>query len=386
MNLYTANNQWQTRPSDERFANLSEMLQGAEYLKGCAIAAEGVKFGDLRVDFDNDEPVLVGSTGNRARFTHHSFGNFCQRIGIPANYMRKLPTPLMLENVKHGLSIAEDRDKSTNLLFHQNGGLFVRSIDSTLYSRIWNDDVVRALQALEEGGWRVPPARPAHDNQPGARRATAQDVLEDTSFGLSVREGDMIAPAGLYMSSHDLFAFMVLERNRIDCGTEGGMSRGFFVRNSEVAGVCSLTLTLFHYQHVCGNHIVWGAEDVKNIRIRHTGRAGTDGLVDAQKDLRVFAESSTKGLEEQIRFLSTRELGANKVEVIDAVFSRVRHNALSQRRLELAYDLAEMAGTSNPRTPWGIVDGLTRLSQNTAYADSRSEIDAAGGAVLRMKF
>ena len=44
----------------------------------------------------------------------------------------------------------------------------------------------------------------------------------------------MIAPAGIYASDHDMFAFLVNEEYRIDDGSDGGLARGFFVQNSEV--------------------------------------------------------------------------------------------------------------------------------------------------------
>jgi hypothetical protein len=43
----------------------------------------------------------------------------------------------------------------------------------------------------------------------------------------------------------------------------------------------------FLYQYVCGNHIVWGAKDVKELRIRHIGNA----------DQRAFAELNVRLVE-----------------------------------------------------------------------------------------
>jgi len=76
-------------------------------------------------------------------------------------------------------------------------------------------------------------------------------------FQQSLKVGDKIAPAGLYGSDHDMFAFMVLENRRIEDGTEGGLSRGAFFSNSEVGGG-AFRIKSFYYRHVCGNHIVWG--------------------------------------------------------------------------------------------------------------------------------
>ncbi len=46
-----------------------------------------------------------------------------------------------------------------------------------------------------------------------------------------------------------------------------------------------------------------------------------------------------------------------------------------------AYDLAEQYET-NPRSVWGYVQGLTRLSQRTPWQDGRFTLDRAAGRLL----
>lgn len=41
---------------------------------------------------------------------------------------------------------------------------------------------------------------------------------------------------------------------------------------------------------------------------------------------------------------------------------------------------------ADPGSVWGIVGGLTRLSQQSEYADKRVEIDQAAGKVLQIAF
>ena len=74
--------------------------------------------------------------------------------------------------------------------------------------------------------------------------------------------------AGLYASDRDVFMFLIDEDHPIEVRNER-LSRGLFIWNSEV-GKSSFGLTTFLYRYVCGNHIVWGAENVKEIRIRHS--------------------------------------------------------------------------------------------------------------------
>jgi hypothetical protein len=56
------------------------------------------------------------------------------------------------------------------------------------------------------------------------------------------------------------------------------------------------------------------------------------------------------------------------------------------KQLGAAYDLAEqfVDVDGSPRTVWGYVTGLTRLSQQTTYTDDRTFLDRAGSSVLAL--
>ena len=54
---------------------------------------------------------------------------------------------------------------------------------------------------------------------------------------------------------------------------------------------------------------------------------------------------------------------------------------LSRKQAAEAYSLAEVY-ESNPRSVWGFVQGLTRLSQRTPWQDARFALDRAAGRIL----
>jgi hypothetical protein len=64
--------------------------------------------------------------------------------------------------------------------------------------------------------------------------------------------------------------------------------------------------------------------------------------------------------------------------VLDAVVQRLD---LPQKHAAEAYTLAEQHET-NPRSVWGYVQGLTRLSQRTSWQDGRFALDRAGSCLL----
>ena len=384
MNLYEAHNQWATRPADERFATLEEMLKATKRYADVAVEQETTP-GDLQVALtvDSDEPMLyVGTGGVPMRLTNWAFTQLSQRAGAPADYLRSLPADMTVPLLNYGIMrrAVEMENKPVKLLVQSNGSRILRAITGTGYQRFWNWRVAAGLVQLRDvEGWRTPPARPATEGQPGSRVATELDVLASSW----VRAGDIIAPAGLYASDHDMFAFMVNEEYSIIVpGTQTELSRGFFVEHSEV-GDSAYKVWLFLYEKVCGNHIVWNAQNVREISIAHKGAALERIADNLAKGLGEYASSSAEADEAKLQRLSSVEIGRDKDAVIAALFGK---RLLSQTIASRAYDACEQEQTpidgSNPRTPWGVAQGLTRISQLSQYADQRSLLDRAAGKVL----
>ena len=379
MNLYKASQQWANRPDDERFANLHEMKQSCDYYRNSSVEGN-VAYADLRATAVDGEVMLSG-TARTAHLTNWAFGQLATVAGAPAGYLRRLPAELAAENLNQTLAKVEGTGR---LLAHQNAGdLTLRCLTGANYARIWNGEIVERLIGLQDDGWRVPPARPARIGQAGTREATIADCLTAGDFGLSVQLGDLIAPAGLYASDHDMFVFMVNETRRIEDGSKGGLSRGFFVSNSEVGGG-SLKRTSFLYRHCCGNHIVWGASNVVETKIIHRGNAGDKFNNEFLVELRKYADDSASDDEARIVDAKRTVIAANKEDVIDALFGK---KILPRKDLIAAYDYAEQEETTvAPNTVWGMVQGVTRLSQDTQFADERAATDKAAGKILELVF
>lgn len=383
LNLYAANDQWANRPADERFWTMEEMLNACRGYADNARTAS-VKLDDIRCEDRNGSLVLVGREDKPATFTHWAFGQLASRVSAPASYLRTLPAELASQCINNGLKSVKGEE--SKILLHQNGSLVCRAFTSEDYSRIWNWEICQRLLTLPQQGWQIPPARPAFENQPGARPATEDDVLQRKA-GLSVKVGDMIAPAGLYASDHDMFAFMVNEEIRIDDGTDGGLARGFFVTNSEV-GAAAFKITKFLYKYVCGNHIVWDAKDVKEIRIVHRGSADRRYAGQLVAELWKYARESSADDEGRIEAARRYQIGNNKDEVLDALFG-IKSLGIPRKTLDAAYEHVVQNPEkykASPRSAYGMANGLTAISQQTSYADDRTALDRAAGRVLSMAF
>jgi hypothetical protein len=159
--------------------------------------------------------------------------------------------------------------------------------------------------------------------------------------------------------------------------SHGGLFRGFILRNSDV-GAAALTLDVFLYRAVCGNNIIWGFRHVAAFRRRHVGASIHAAWTDSLESVRTALDASMAHDRTLLLRATTQELGSTRDAVLDAVTTRVE---LSRKQAADAYGLAEQFET-NPRSVWGYVQGLTRLSQRTSWQDHRFALDRAASRLL----
>lgn len=377
MELFKASRQWATRPDDERFWNLEEMFGVCKDYAGKA--AEGTApYRSLMAHELNGEVAISGPNGTKALTTHYAFGQLAARVQAPASYLRRLPISLAVDCLNEGFGNVQD-DKTAALLFHRNNGdLVLRCAVSEQYERVWNWEVVQRLLGLSGQGWRTAPARPGPTSG-RTRIATADDCGPWTM----IQPGNTIGPAGLYASDHDMFAFLMNPDRAIDDGTGHPLYRGFFCWNSEV-GDTSWGIETFLYEMTCGNHIVWNAKDVKAFRFRHVGKIDEKIARTVSVELTKYSDQSANDEEGRIVKARTFVLAKTKDETLDMVFA-MRIPALSRGILTKSYDRAQVNGY-DPNTAWGLVQGITRVSQDTAYADDRTMLDRAAGKVMAIAF
>lgn len=95
------------------------------------------------------------------------------------------------------------------------------------------------------------------------------------------------------------------------------------------------------------------------------------------------ADERFQTIEAKIKRSKEILIGQNKEEVLDAVFGKRSIN-ISRKLLSASYDACIEAQDGSPRTPWGLVQGLTRYSQTLPYADDRTTIDRSAAKILEV--
>jgi hypothetical protein len=359
MELYHAHHQWATRPADQRFNSLEELYQVTRDHAEVA-RTKDVSWKDLRVEARNDNLALVGRAGVPAKLTHYSFGQLASRIGAPASYLRDLPPTLAAQNLNHGLARRGD-DGTAQLLFHTGDDLVLRAATSQKYSRIWNYEVVSRLIDLSHRHGLVP----------------AQETFKWDGTGINPN-----AEKALYASDHDLFAFVMSPDRVVEDPTGSALRRGVIVINSEV-GDKALKFMGFLFRDVCSNHIIWGAEQLAEISLRHVGDI-KNRMLDAQLRIRRYLDGAASLDEAKFEELTVR-IADDKDAVLDRIFG-IRSIGLSRKALAASYDAVIPEQDGDPRTVWGLAQGVTRHSQSLPYADERTELDRAAGRLLEVAF
>src|SRR5437899_9997764 len=118
MNLYEASNQWATRPSDERFFTIDEMLLACKSYSDRACQAT-IATSQLKVGSEGEEVQLIGSDGGTAKLSYWAFSQLAARARAPATYLRTLPANLAAECLNDGFRKSLDRVGNLELMFHR---------------------------------------------------------------------------------------------------------------------------------------------------------------------------------------------------------------------------------------------------------------------------
>jgi len=381
-NDQTASRQWAIRPADERFSNPT-----AAKGKLASRRVHEATLARVEVVADAGSLGVRGAAGGLVPLSYGAFGQLAGRAGAPAEYLRSLTPGVAALAINEGLQ-ARTRELVVYATRYPGESWSVRAITGEVYKRVRHETVLSWAEDLVAKGWRVPPARPAVEGQE-ARPATAEDVLDDQGAGgggLSIRIGDMIADAGIYLGDSipaepELFCFLVNEKARVETGTES-LSRAVMVSNSE-RGDRAFRVSCLMYRHVCGNHILWGAQKVAEVSLRHVGTKAEGRMLRAlYRQAGAWAQESAAGDAAKVQELMGRVLGKGKAEVAGFLQQRkVASRALGEQ----AWDACERFEPElDPRSAWGVIQGLTRVSQAEGFADRRAMVDAAAGRVMEL--
>lgn len=358
--IHTASRQWATRPADERFCSLLELDEKVQYFRDHArarvVSSRGLTVAPL--EDDSRALVCIAPDGNPVNMTHFSFGQLAQRAGAPAGYLRELPGPVAADCLNYGLHVSRDVSDIGVLLYRNGGPAEVRAVTGPNYGRVWNSTITGALVERfgdgVTGDFRVP-------GEFGKEVAVTRDNTT------------------LYASDRDMFVFLADEKHRIELpnrrdGQAGSLARGFFVWNSEV-GSTSFGVATFLFDYVCCNRIVWGAQEYREMRLRHTASAPDRWIEEVAPAIEAYANSSTTSVVKAIE-----DARSKRIDDVDT-FLRGRFSAKQSDGIKAAF----MADEQRPiETLWDATTGVTAYARGIQWQDERIKLEREGGRILDM--
>jgi hypothetical protein len=356
-NINRASQEWASRPDDQRYLSLADLKAAVMQRKAESWTATPASR-DLRIipgDGGSLSVQVYDPTHGEQRSltpTNWSFSQLAGYAQAPAAYLRQLPSELAAINLQWGLEQNARRDGAL-VLAQSNGDNKLRAMTSTSYGRIWDHQVVEAVERVNgEGRWQVPAATYATHNP---KRATT-----------------------LYASDRDVFIFLVDPKNTIEVNGEQ-LFRGFYAWNSEV-GAAVFGLCTFLYRYVCDNRIIWGATDVQELRIRHTGGAPERFAYEGDRYLRRYAEESTAKIAEGIRLAQATDVPLN-VGKGDTVESWLQTRGFTKGQAKASVETAT-AEQGQARTVWDIVNGITAYARSVPHTDERVALETKAGKLM----
>jgi hypothetical protein len=352
-----ASHQWATRPDEERFTSLHEMLASMQARQAISRAAV-VSSRRLQAvpTADNRGLVIEGPSGHQFAPTHWALGQAANLVSAPGAYLRSLPAPLAADCLNYGFQVERDA-QDVQVLLTKNGDAVLRAMTGPRYGRVWDGDVVAALIDRfgdgVTGDFRVP----------GIFGQALDEVTKQNTT--------------LYAGDRDCFIFLADEVNRLELpnrrdGQTGTLARGFFVTNSEV-GAGALRVKTFLFDYVCANRIVWGAHELDEISIRHTASAPDRFLDEVAPALVSYAQATEASAVQVLRAAQDA-----KLDKVDQFLAK-RFGPRVAQRVQHAHVLDE----GRPiETIWDAVTGATAYARSIPYQADRVEFETQAGALL----
>ena len=358
-NIMTASRQWASRPMDERFVSMIDMQEHfhrqRRISKGMALSSRQL---EVRPDDDNIGLKVYGPAGVGYDMTNWSFGQLATRAKAPPSYIRTLPAPVSADCLNYGLKFGGEPE-DLGVLVSNDGADYreLRAVTGPRYGRIWNSQVIDAMvQNFGDGvtgDFRVP----------GIFGTKLEHVTKQNTT--------------MYASDRDMFIFLADEEHRIELpnrrnGQPGSLARGFFVWNSEV-GSQTFGIAGFLFDYVCANRIVWGAEEYKEIKMRHTVSAPDRFLEEIAPSLTRYSNSSTASV-----LTAIEDARSHKLDNIEQ-FLATRFGSRAMKEL----DAIHVAEEGRPiETRWDVVTAVTAKARDIPYQDQRVELERQAGDLL----
>jgi len=357
--LNVAQRQLYARPDDECFPGWDPLLG---YLRSREFHSGERDIHHASLSVVPAEDTLMLSNGfEDYHLNDWSFRQVCDLSSAPPNFINRLPADLAADVLNRTRQLYGTEKDEGRLLIQGAADPVARALYSRTYTRIPDLTVAELVRRTATGFVPAGDVAGRHVGMPPVRPERS----------------------GLYASSRDMFLFLADEDNPVEWRPDnGGQGAAFYrfliVANSETTArkLCYLMGLM---EGICGNHLIWGAEEVLAIERRHVGDADKileelEGAIEALRDRRT--------LHEDLRILQvakTTTFAADQEKAVEILYPKYVTKQIAAQAVESA--IADFHA-SLPLSVWNVVRGLTRVSQHIPYEDERVAVDRTAGKLL----
>jgi hypothetical protein len=364
---WTAGTQWASRPNDERFTTLHEMLSMMERRQDKAIAIN-FRLNDIVPELTQDGSLGLSVGGNVLVPTNYSFQQYCAQIETPSGFISKALAgnpELAVQVLRHGLRVVENPDREVQAFY---SGSDLRAVTGPNYGRIWDTEVVRAIKRVTEDSgvsWEVPIAF----RQPGHGHYACVDPTK--------------ADTTLYAGDRDMFVFLVdqnnpIEAGKLDNGDPDLYFRGFYAWNGECGGVANGVAT-FLYRWVCCNRSIRGQKGFERISINHRPGAAELFVKKLIPALTGFVNGSAIGILDGLRNAKRIKIARNDDDRLDFL---AREGQFSLPESQKIMNLCITEEGHPIASVYDAVQAMTAFARDVPYQAERTGIERRAGRIM----
>lgn len=366
---WSVSDQWARRANDERFASYPELRTHIREKHGRAKELT-LKADRLRVTDKSTSRLLLMHEGQTMSPTNAAFTQLCQALKMPPSFIQECSAEsagMLLNEFMKKRSI-DGELKALAYPNHTTGELSLEAITPTTYQRIWNADVLKAIDYLLH---LMPSFKVPGELDWGSMKHNPNvDTTKDNTT--------------LFAGERDMFVFMCDDLNPIECGkTSQGDTDVYFpffkFVNSETGFGC-LEGSSGYLRGVCFNRSLRGVEGVKSFKLRHTKNV-IESFENASATLAKSLHSAEpKTFADLIQRARTLQIASNKEECVDFLQKRT----FSKRTADAIIDATVQEEGEEPRTAFLMSAGITAYARSVEFQDRRNDLELTATKILEL--
>jgi len=148
-------------------------------------------------------------------------------------------------------------------------------------------------------------------------------------------------------------------------------------------GSKTMGIACFLFRGVCGNFGIWGAQDVRVLKIRHSSGGPERFINEAIPALNDYVRMTAKPIEQAVRKAKALELPAASDDFSAWFMSGKNGAKFNAAEVRRAVEFAD-AEEGKHNTLWDMYNGFTAAARQMAFVESKVDMEKRAGQLLEV--